>query len=185
MIWSMKSAELKTNYGRLQAARMFQRTRLLPEEFAKRDFPGEPVNYLEIPPLQHTIGKLVVPFVALDPRGFLIDSLPAFYGVTKRPDTGQIDMSVVSERSREAHVTAEDLAFRRGIFTPFARASSETLVSDFVPEGYRDSYIQDRIAHLEALRQEAGQSPDLHGKQTAIVVDELSLGIDALTNRLG
>ena len=106
--------------------------------------------------------------------------------VTKRPDTSDIDRASVLRRSQEAHVVAEDLSLRKGIFTPYARARTEVFVSSLIPDHYREGYLNDRLAHLETLRQEVSASDaDLRGKQSFILIEELSLGIDALKERLG
>ncbi|MFA5003883.1 MAG: hypothetical protein WC498_01230 [Candidatus Saccharimonadales bacterium] len=180
MIWSSKAHDLRSNSERIRTARMFQTTENMRPVFEDRNIPFAPVDYFEIPAGAHAIGKLVIPYVSLDGRGKLVDSLPSFYGVTKRPDTHGFESDNVTRVMQQRHVTAEDLSLRRGIFTPYGRVSAELFVAQSMAEVLQEGYVSDRIIHLEELTKEAGTSEQLYEKQRAIVVEELGVAIDAL-----
>lgn len=184
MIWSLPIAKLRENQALLHSSHTLMATTLLEEDFEDRRILHEPVEYLTIPPMLHKIGKLVIPYVLLDGRGMLDTAAPAFYAVTNRPDDASLSKRSVSRRSQEAHVIAEDLALRHGIFTPYARANAEVLVSGMLPDVYRESYMRDRIAHIGALVDEASKSEYLSEKHREVVIDELQIATEALSNRL-
>lgn len=184
MIWNTPRQDLLTvarNFER--APHTLQTTTLIAAEQAKLGYGDETVRFFEIPPISHHIGKLVVPFVAIDGRGFLNNVYPAIYGVTKRANALP-DKDVTRKRAQEAQVFAEHMSLSRGIMTPYARASSEHLASQLIPDVYVEEYANDRIVHLQALVGEVHETELLTPRQRKLVMGELDLGVDALKTRI-
>lgn len=187
MIWSQQPRMLQESTRRLKMSGMLEDLPgFILEECMEHRIDTENVRYFVIPPRQHTIEKIVIPFVNIDPQGFLNQNLPHVYGVTERPDTEHIDKEAVRKRVRAAHVIAEHLSFRRGIFTDFGRATAEMAAVSLVPDLYQAGYLKDRIAHLRALTNEANEAPatSLSAHRLPKLITELGVGEQALQTRL-
>ncbi|MEO8105305.1 MAG: hypothetical protein ABI602_03120 [Candidatus Saccharibacteria bacterium] len=179
MILSTAPEQLRRIDVQLRTAGMLKQTALIHDSLTDMGAPIAPISYFEIPPKAHEIPKLVIPYVHLLFNGFLDEDKPAIYGVTKNPNAFTNQSSEI--RSREAHVYAEHLSLLRGIFTPFARANSEMRASRLIPaDSYRESYIDDRIIHLQNLSQEIETSPDLRRAQRATAGQEIAYALRAL-----
>ncbi|HEX8182384.1 MAG TPA: hypothetical protein VF575_02165 [Candidatus Saccharimonadales bacterium] len=154
-----------------KAPHMLEQTELIHSKLHDLGLPTSPIDYFEIPSRAHSVGKLVVPFVHLLDTGEIDAGLPPIYGVTSQPNAHTKRSSVL--RSQEAHVFAEDLALRRGIFTPYARGSSEVIATKLIPKAYLPQYVSDRVAHLGALIVEVDETRNLTKKQRAFVIKEI------------
>lgn len=142
----------------------------------------EPVPYFIVPALAaRKIGSLVIPYVHINRRGFLDVDSPKAYGITETPTESVAEHGEV--RLREAHVLAEDLALRRGLYTPFGRSAAELYVAEHVAEPVNAySYVPDRMAHLSALANKIQTEKQFEGTQ--LIVDQIKLGVDGLQNYL-
>lgn len=100
MIWSQPVRDLRRYEGMLERNGSLRHTTLLESEFEDRNIPHDPVKYLTIPPVQHHIGKLVVPYVSLNARGMISENTPAFYAVTERPNDANFGKGSVVQRSK-------------------------------------------------------------------------------------
>lgn len=185
MIWNTPVEQLRFASERADSAGMLLETTQLDASLRANNVPYRKVRYMEIPPAIHAIGKLVVPFVSLDARGTLVQSLPSFYAVTRRPNVGEIPaLEETYTTIREAHVHAEDLALRRGIATPYGRTNSEIQVAEayqgVVHETFHQDYGKDRVAHLLALHKDVTGFEQSELRITRIAADELLTAVDSL-----
>lgn len=149
---------------------------------------NEAIPYMVIPGNRSTLGRAVVGFVHLDNRGFLDEDAPKLYGVISKPlsDASRLaDNEGAMKWSQEANVVAEDLAYRRGIFTPNGRTSAElTVLQEVQGPAHRPEYLDDRIAHLNGCRSyaiSASSEPQWARDRAAT---ELTLAIEALSEYL-
>jgi hypothetical protein len=139
---------------------------------------AEPVPYFIIPSgaVRHA-GTMVMSYVNLTRNGFLSLTAPKAYGVIDRPTTSEVEHQQV--RLRESHVIAEDMALRRGIYTPYGRAAAEIYVAKLVAlHENAAAYVPDRISHLTALVEQISADPQFYRGEDA--VEQLQTGIESL-----
>lgn len=179
MIWSMDARQVTMSQEMLTSRGVkFQELDLIREDAADLNIDVAGVKYMEIPPAVHDIGRLVVAYAHIGANGIL-DTREAtpFYAVTKRPEASF--RPVTLRRAQQTHVLAEHLALSAGIFTEYARAQSESRASRLIPDSYLQGYLDDRLAHLNGLRQEIPRG-DLTRRQKATLTHELSYAMGIL-----
>lgn len=178
---NMKTPVLQRHVAALKASGMLTHTQSQNRNAGEAI---EPVPYFVIPAeaaRRQGVATIVSSFVHLDGRGILSLTAPKAYGVVERPT--QAVVAHASLRLREAHVIAEDMALRRGIYTPYGRAAAEIFVAKMVAEdGNAETYVPDRITHLTALSEQVSREGEF--RRPDEIVAQLDLGMVALENYL-
>lgn len=143
------------------------------------------IEYFIIPSqAAREVGKLVLPYVTLDPQGFLVADVPHAYAVTNSPDMNAIKSPAARERVQALHAIAEEHALRNGIFTPHGRTIAEIATVRCTARAYQPTFMSDRRAHLLALEAEADASSSLSNKQRSAVIQNLRAAAEALQEPL-
>jgi hypothetical protein len=183
MIWSADSETLARHCSMLETSGMTRPVELIKDPELVGQGSGD-IKYFPIPSHAHEIGKMVVPFVSIGEDGILVPgnqphAPTRYYGVTARPNSLK-GIALAVQRTQETHVLAEDLALRHGIFTPHGRSVAEVALTELVHPASRRPYVEDRVAHLEALRQEIATHDFSESWQQHQATTEINRALQAL-----